>query len=234
MKEQVINSFDLLAIEYENTVDTESPYNTHYERPAMMRMINSNLNSLNVLDAGCAAGWYTESLLNRGANVTAIDISQSMVMAAKRRVGNKANIVCHDLEENLPFQNEFFDLIVSSLTLHYVKDWNHVFKEFKRILKPGGSLLFSVHHPFSDYRLFNREDYFTKELMKDVWVKSGKEIEVVFYCRSLQEMIKDTVSHFTLSSLVEPQPIKELEEINEKAFNTLMNEPRFLIIKATK
>jgi SAM-dependent methyltransferase len=197
-------------------------------------MIDSHLNSLNVLDAGCAAGWYTESLLNRGANVTAIDISQSMVEAAKRRVGNKATIVCHDLEETLPFHNEFFDLIVSSLTLHYVKNWNHVFKEFKRVLKPGGSLLFSVHHPFSDYNLFNREDYFTKELMKDVWVKSGKEIEVVFYCRSLQEMIKDTVSHFTLSSLVEPQPIKELEEINEKAFNTLMKEPRFLIIKATK
>ncbi|MEH6937890.1 class I SAM-dependent methyltransferase [Bacillus sp. JJ664] len=234
MKKQVIDSFNQLSVAYENTVDHESPYNTHYERPAMMLELDQNLDNYQILDAGCAAGWYTDALLKRGATVTAIDISQSMVEAAKRRVGNNANILCHDLEDTLPFQNETFHIIISSLTLHYIKDWNSVFKEFKRVLKPNGILLFSIHHPFSDYTIFKSENYFSKELLTDEWMKAGKEIEVVFYRRPLHEIIQSTVNHFTLSSLIEPQPIPELKNINPKAYLTLSKEPRFLMIKAVK
>lgn len=234
MKKQVIESFNQLSVAYENTVDHESPFNTHYERPAMMLQLENNLETYQILDAGCAAGWYTDELLKRGANVTAIDISQSMVEAAKRRVGSKADVLCHDLEETLPFPNETFDIILSSLTLHYIKDWDAVFSEFKRVLKPNGVVLFSVHHPFSDYKLFRCENYFSKELLTDYWVKSGKEIEVVFYKRPLNEIIQSTVNHFTLSSLIEPQPIPELKKINAKAYHTLTSEPRFLIVKAVK
>lgn len=234
MKKQVIDSFNQLSVAYENTVDQESPYNTHYERPAMMYQLEKNLNDYHILDAGCAAGWYTENLVKRGAKVTAIDISQSMVEAAKRRVGNNATILCHDLDETLPFPDETFHIIISSLTLHYIKDWHSVFKEFQRVLKPNGTLLFSVHHPFSDYTIFKRDNYFAKELLTDQWKKAGKEIEVVFYRRPLQEIIQSTVSHFTLSSLIEPQPIPELKEENPKAYHTLTTEPRFLIVKAVK
>jgi len=125
-------------------------------------------------------------------------------------------------------------MIISSLTLHYIKDWNSVFTEFKRVLKPNGVLLFSVHHPFSDYTIFKSENYFSKELLTDQWMKAGKEIEVVFYRRPLHEIIQTTVNHFTLSSLIEPQPIPELKNINPKAFHTLSSEPRFLMIKAVK
>lgn len=234
MKKQVIDTFNQLSVAYENTVDHESPYNTHYERPAMIAQLEKNLEHCHILDAGCAAGWYTETLVKRGANVTAIDISQSMVEAAKRRVGNKANILCHDLEETLPFPNESFHIIISSLTLHYIKDWHSVFKEFQRVMKPNGILLFSVHHPFSDYTIFKCDNYFSKELLTDQWNKAGKEIEVVFYRRPLQEIIQSTLSHFTLSSLIEPQPIQELKEKNLKAYKTLTSEPRFLIVKAVK
>jgi SAM-dependent methyltransferase len=43
---------------------------------------------------------------------------------------------------------DYFDIILSSLTLHYIKNWDDVFKEFNRILKVNEVFVFSVHHPF--------------------------------------------------------------------------------------
>ncbi len=52
----------------------------------MLRNIPNNIRNMRVLDAGCAAGWYTEQLINRGASVIAIDLSPDMVDATKKNV----------------------------------------------------------------------------------------------------------------------------------------------------
>ncbi|SFK81991.1 Methyltransferase domain-containing protein [Paenibacillus sp. 1_12] len=147
MKEKVLEAYDKLAKDYEIHVDTQSGHNAYYERPAMMKLMPSVMHKLTVLDAGCAAGWYTEQFIKLGSQVTSVDLSPAMVEACKRRVGNDAAVFTCDLTETLPFNNETFNLILSSLTLHYIDDWVPTFREFHRILKPGGQLIFSVHHP---------------------------------------------------------------------------------------
>ena len=171
MKEKVIKAYDKLAGDYERHVDSQSGHNAYYERPAMMHLLPANMEQMTVLDAGCAAGWYTEQFLKRGARVTAVDLSPAMVEACKRRVGNEATVFACDITEDLPFEDEVFDLIVSSLTLHYIEDWAPTFREFQRVLKPGGSLIYSVHHPFMDVKHFDRQDYFARELLTEVWNK---------------------------------------------------------------
>ncbi|MDR0270240.1 class I SAM-dependent methyltransferase [Paenibacillus sp.] len=238
MKEKVLEAYARLAKDYELHVDEDSGANAYYERPAMLALLPEVMTGWSVLDAGCAAGWYTEQLTRRGAQVTAVDISPEMVAAAQRRAGHQAKVQVQDLNEPLPFAAEAFDLILSSLTLHYVEDWQPVFTEFRRVLRPGGHLLFSVHHPIMDFTFFERPDYFARELIVDLWTKKeAGEVEVTFYRRPLHEIINVTTDHFILDKMVEPKPLPEfLERLPESAafYERLLHHPQFLIMKAHK
>ena len=233
MKDKVIEVFNQLSTVYATTVDTKSFFNAEYERPAMLLELAQDLQGNDVLDAGCAAGWYSEILMQRGADVTAVDISKDMVVASKQRLGDKAKIFCLDIEKELPFQDNSFDLILSSLTLHYLKDWNLTFQEFKRVLKPDGYLLYSVHHPFSDTTLLGKEaNYYSTELILDTWDKEGKKYEVPFYHRPLHSIINVTSRYLTIEKLVEPLPTEEFKALYPERFKHLLNNPQFLIVKA--
>ena len=234
MEKSIKETYDKLSDTYEKDIDKSSTYNTMYERPAMMGRFPERLDGMAVLDAGCAAGWYSEALADRGANVTGIDISEEMIGAAKKRAGNKAKFLKHDLTKELPFPDESFDWIVSSLTMHYVENWDPVFDEFHRVLKPGGRLLYSVHHPFMDFHEFQRPDYFAVEMLTDTWVKPNITIDVSFYRRTLQEIINGTSKRFSVEQVIEPQPIEQLKEEDEKTYGKLMKNPHFLIIESVK
>lgn len=234
MKDQVRDTFNQLANAYEHSVDSDNLYNAEYERPAMMEQVPENLTGKKVLDAGCAAGWYTSQLMKRGAEVVAIDMSPEMVEATKRRVGSHAEVLCLDLEAALPFEDESFDFILSSLTLHYLKDWEETFTEFCRVLKPGGRFLFSVHHPLTDMRLLDNPAYFSTELIVDEWKKDGKKFKVPFYRRPLNEILNRTLAHFELVQLVEPLPTEVFRKRDPERFERLMKEPNFLIVETRK
>lgn len=225
--------YDKLANTYQHDVDEGSPYNAYYERPAMMAAMPSQLKRKKVLDAGCSTGWYSSQLLHLGAEVTGIDVSPEMVKAAKQRLGEEAIFLCHDLQETLPFKDDSFDLIVSSLALHYLKDWTHTFQEFNRILKADGTLLFSVHHPFMDYTRHNCEDYFKTQYLSETWNKPNITIDVSFYRRPMQSILNDTTQFFNLNQLIEPQPQEKMKEMKEESYRYLMTSPHFLIVKAT-
>ena len=232
MKNDLIAVYNQLADIYEKSIDTKGLYNIAYERPAILEQLPSSLTGKCVLDAGCAAGWYTEQLLNRGANVVATDISPKMVGATKRRIGNQAEVFCLDLEEDLPFKDGTFDFIVSSLSLHYLQDWQRTFREFKRVLKKDGTFLFSVHHPFNDVALLQDFHYHSTELIIDQWHKEGKLYDVPFYRRPLQAILNDTLASFAIEKVIEPMPTILFKEQAPEKYERLLNQPNFLIIKA--
>jgi SAM-dependent methyltransferase len=90
-----------------------------------------------VLDAGCGGGWYSEQLIDRGARVVAIDRSARMVALAGKRLAGRARVIHADIV-NLrgTFADTSFDLILSSLLLHYVTDLLAAFAECVRVLRP--------------------------------------------------------------------------------------------------
>ncbi|GAK04569.1 probable methyltransferase [Geomicrobium sp. JCM 19037] len=231
MKHEPRAVFDRLATTYQSDIDQTSPYNALYERPAMMAALPNCLKGKRVLDAGCSAGWYASQLTDLGAVVTGIDVSPEMVSAAEERVGG-VTFLCHDLKEELPFLDHTFDIIISSLTLHYVEEWTPTFSEFQRILKPSGTLIFSVHHPFMDFTKFESMNYFDTTLLTDTWEKPSITVDVSFYRRPMQQIIHHTTQFFRLESLIEPQPLEEMKETHERAYQYLNTHPHFLIVKA--
>lgn len=234
MKKQVLETFNELAGVYETMGDANNLYNTQYERPAMMRHIPNELTGLRILDAGCSAGWYSKQLADRGAVVTSVDLSPEMVASTQKLLGENAEALCLDLEEPLPFGEQSFDLIVSSLTLHYLKDWQPVLAEFSRILKPGGSFLLSIHHPLTDLQLLEESQYFSTELIVDQWNKAGKTYQVPFYRRPLSEILNNLLVDFSIEHVTEPEPTPLFKELALEQYERLMKRPNFLILKVAK
>jgi 2-polyprenyl-3-methyl-5-hydroxy-6-metoxy-1,4-benzoquinol methylase len=72
------DAYQELADHYAAGLETK-PHNAYYDRPAMIAMW-PELSGRRVLDAGCGPGLYAELLLKRGAQVTAMDASDRMVV----------------------------------------------------------------------------------------------------------------------------------------------------------
>jgi trans-aconitate 2-methyltransferase len=94
-----------------------------------------------VLDAGCGSGRLTEQLIERlpRGRVIAVDVSASMVAAARERLGPAADIRQADLLE-LDLE-EPMDAVFSTATFHWIADHNALFGRLHGALRPGGRLV---------------------------------------------------------------------------------------------
>jgi trans-aconitate 2-methyltransferase len=94
-----------------------------------------------VLDAGCGSGRITEALLERlpSGRVIAVDQSESMIEAARRRLGERAELRVLDLLELV--LDEPADAILSTATFHWIGDHPLLFERLHAALRPGGRLV---------------------------------------------------------------------------------------------
>ncbi|MGB5338823.1 MAG: malonyl-ACP O-methyltransferase BioC [Gammaproteobacteria bacterium] len=103
-----------------------------------------------ILDLGAGTGVFTDVLLKRyrKADVIALDIAHSMLRRVQARGGwfRKAACTCAD-SESLPFAAHSFDFIFSNLMLQWCTDLEQAFVELRRVLAPGGLLLFTTFGP---------------------------------------------------------------------------------------
>jgi ubiquinone/menaquinone biosynthesis C-methylase UbiE len=98
------------------------------------------------LEIGSGTGYFSLNLLQLGAiqSLTATDISAGML----KRLANTAEALGLEAEtvrteaEELPFEDESFDLVFGHAVLHHIPDLNKAFAEFGRVLRPGGAIAF--------------------------------------------------------------------------------------------
>jgi len=227
-------AYELLAEPYALCIDIR-PRNVYYERPATLSLL-PNVEGKRVLDAGCGPGVYAEWLVNHGAEVVALDVSPKMVKFARQRVGARATVLEADIERPLTFlQDTSFDIVISTLVLDYVLDWNHVFREFFRVLRQPGYLIFSVGHPFADFVLSKSDNYFRTELIKWEWTGFGFPVRVPAYRRPLNAVLNPLFeAGFTLERILEPIPTEQFKQEDSKGYEELSRRPGILCIKAAK
>lgn len=97
------------------------------------------------LDFGCGSGELAAHLAQAGLVVTGVDISRSMLDAARRSFEDAATWTeLPTTWTRLPFDDRHFDAAVSSSALEYVPEVDLVLREVARVLKPGGLFAFTV------------------------------------------------------------------------------------------
>lgn len=232
-----LEAFEGMADDYLNFVDSK-PHNAYYERPAMLELLEEfEVFEKIVLDVGCAAGWYSAKLLGMGAKVIAMDVSPAMIECAKQRTKGKIEAYVANLENPLTFvENQQIDVILSSLTLHYVEDWSSPLNEFYRVLKPGGKIILSVQHPLSDFKISKTGNYYETELVDYTWkgMPSGPVV-VPYYRRPFEVMVNSFIeAGFKVEKIIEPKPIEELKQINQRVYDQLSKEPAFICFELQK
>jgi len=116
----------------------------------MERLDYIRLQPRRILDLGAGTGMFTRALMKRyrKADVVALDIAQPMLHCVKQRAGwlRKPGCVCGD-SETLPFADDSFDFIFSNLMLQWCTDLEATFIELRRVLSPGGLLMFTTFGP---------------------------------------------------------------------------------------
>ncbi|MCF4099491.1 class I SAM-dependent methyltransferase [Maritalea mediterranea] len=224
--------FDKLAKIYD--AEKISPWNDLYERPNSTELMG-DVNGLTVLDAGCGGGKHCADLLAKGAKMHGFDLSEKMLAIAKDMLGDQINFKTANLAEKLPYQDAQFDRILCALAMHYVKDWTTPLSEFYRLLKPGGKVVISTHHPFMDHALAGGEDYFAHTLIEDSWKKPDGTLYVRYWRRPLTQMIEEIKNAgLEIDLIKEPMPLPETQKQFPDAYQKLTTQPRFIFLVLKK
>ena len=117
------------------------------EWPTLRAML-PDLAGKRVLDLGCGFGWFCRWAAEQGAErVLGIDVSANMLARAQSMAKGESVVYLRADLEAVTLPRGAFDLVYSSLALHYIVDLEGLLAKVRRALKPGGVLVCSVEHP---------------------------------------------------------------------------------------
>ena len=107
-----------------------------------------------VLDAGCGAGHTALAFAPHIMQMMAVDLSESMLdqcrLLAQERGITNAEFKVGDVEE-LQFDAETFDIVVSRYSAHHWPNPARAVAQFRRVLKPGGHFILSDIVSFDEF-----------------------------------------------------------------------------------
>lgn len=198
-----------------------------------------------VLDLGCGFGWHCRYAIENGAkSVVGIDLSQKMLSEARNKTKSKDIEYIQMPIEEIDFLNNSFDVVISSLALHYVQSFEYILHKISKCLSAGGDFVFSVEHPVftaqgsQDWYYDDKgnrlhwpvDQYFTEGVRKASFLGE----EVIKYHKTLTTYLNCLINEgFEITGLVEPKPAENLLYTVQDMLHELRR-PMMLLISARK
>lgn len=245
MAKQNIYDNEIFFEGYKKIRENEANANDLFEIPALFSLL-PDLKKKKILDLGCGFGEHCMKYVQSGAvKVVGIDISEKMLEVAKEENSHSAITYMNMPMENISEIPEKFDMVVSSLAIHYVENFDTLVKEIYEKLYENGVFIFSQEHPintcFSDgerwtrdengYKLYaNLSNYSLEGERESKWFVDG----VKKYHRTFATIVNTLIkAGFTIEEVIEPKPTaKLLEQYPEH--EDLYHKPDFLLVKVQK
>lgn len=199
------------------------------EIPQLFELID-NVKDLSILDLGCGTGKHDRKLIEMGARrVVGIDLSNNMIQEAMKSISSDRIEYKVMSMNDIDQLDEKFDMVVSSLAIHYVQDYDGLCKKIYHVLKDGGRFVFSYGHPMdscailNDYSnnfvILNNKKYF---LISD-YNNEGKRISHWFvdgvetYHRNMSHLVNGLIkAGFQLEHMAESYATDEAIQLNPK------------------
>ena len=212
------------------------------------RKLIPNVKEKKILDLGCGYGENDKYCRDLGAKeILGIDISEHMIKIAEKNNADE-NIKYKVMAmEDISKIKEKFDIVISSLAFHYVKDYEKLIKDIYNLLNDNGILIFSIDHPLriaSKFEPWMKKNYteingkwfllvsdYNREGIRE---KEWNGVMVKKYHRNSSSLINGLVnSGFKIDKILEPIPDEESIKIIPKYINQY-DRPYFLFIRAKK
>jgi len=230
---------------YKKLRENKASANELFEIPAL-RSLLPNLEGKKVLDLGCGFGEHCVQYIQAGATkVVGIDISEKMLEVAKMENNDPRITYINTPMENISEIKETFDIVVSSLAIHYVEDFDILVQDVYEMLNDEGLFIFSQENPINTCyssgdrwtkdeegnKLFaNLSNYSLEGERESKWFVDG----VKKYHRTFSTIVNTLVkAGFQIEKMIEPVPTPELLKIYPDQ-KDLLHKPDFLLIKARK
>ena len=123
-----------------------------------LKFIRQPVNTKTALDFGCGVGRLTQALSKHFDSCYGVDISATMIKLAKKfnKFSKKCHYIVNETNNLSVFQDNYFSFIYSSIVFQHIppKHTEKYLKEFVRVLKPGGLIVFQIPESFKGKRAF--------------------------------------------------------------------------------
>lgn len=233
--------------EYSKMRENSINANELIEMPTIKSML-TDLKEKEILDLGCGMGDMAAYFIKNGAkSVYAIDLSINMLNEAIKKNSLEGITYNQMALENIDQIDRKFDIVYSSLTFHYIEDFNKLISDISNLLNRNGVLVFSQEHPLTTapiikgkqnkYIEINNKRYY---LLSDYNNLSKRKSKVAGtklltkYHRNFSTIINTLISNnFTILEVKEPGANKEIVRLVDK-YKYQDDKPFFIFIKAKK
>ncbi|MEG1640354.1 MAG: class I SAM-dependent methyltransferase [Ruthenibacterium sp.] len=230
---------------YKKLRGNPSSANDLVEKPALFSLA-PNLYDKTVLDIGCGYGENCVQFLKLGASmIKGIDISAKMLEIANKENSSPNIQYINKSMTELAEITEKFDVVFSSLAVHYIEDFDKLVADIFNLLNQDGYFIFSQEHPLTTALLtqnywtrnaenerihYNLTTYALEGERKVTWIVDG----VIKYHRTISSIINSlSGAGFAIEKMLEPIPSKDIME-QYPSYKKYIHKPDFLLIKAKK